>query len=1154
MESKNIIRKISVTKWILVLILGLAVCDLQGQGNRASAEMRVVTGTVVDANKAPLPGVIIRVSNIAEIREQFPQLNNISAISSTDIDGKFRMNLPSIETPVTLHFSYLGLKPVIYNVRKDLSTIQITMEESSTDLSEVVVTGMEVINKDRMTGAVSVITAKDIKDKGLNSIDRILEGMVPGLNSTTVSGAPGARAKITIRGQNNLSGNTEPLWIVDGLPLLDGVPSNENSGDFAGTIMQDGVGNIMPEDIESITILKDASAAALYGANAANGVIVITTKKGFRSKANISYNGTFAVSSAPDINLGFMNSSEKLIYEKSIVDNYGLNYARYAGRGGYLYERHLRGYYTKDEYNDEIQKLSSTNTDWFDVIFRNSLSQQHSLNIRGGSEELSYYTSVNVRDQRGILKTNDYSNMGAVFKLDYRPSEKLIFDFGISANTVKNASQASGIDPFKYAVFANPYERPYDANGNYAADLSYLANNRTAETESGYLFDTFNILREMNNTQNLSTGLDVNTTINIQYKILPTLKATFLGRKSYSYNTSAATVNPGTYASWRNDSFNRIAFQNQDLLPARYDNGQINENSGKSNSWSVRGQLDYSFKISDNHLFSVFAASEATSRSFNNFGYTSPMYISDYRIVGIPSYPEYVTSLTYDNMRSAISSLFYTSDRQERLVSFMGLLRYSYQDRYVVNFNYRADGADIIGDGEKFTPLWSLGGRYNLHKEKFFENDIVNELSFRGSYGFTGKIDRTAYPFSTISYGTELYQGNFIASGFQYPNPTVKWEKKEDRNLGIDMSLFKSRIMLNANYYNNRTKDLLSNLTVPVSTGRTSVKANGGIVVNKGYEIGMTVRWINKSDLSFATTVNIGRNKNIIEKALYTNAYSDYYSAVASSPIKGGVINIVGQETGGVYGWKTAGINPETGNPRYYLTNLGKIEYAKFLDSWNNLGSDRKSFYEGIIKDFNSIPEYIDYVKEDGVTPDFYRYSLQYLGSLNPKLVGGFNTSLQYKNLLFTTSWTFKTGHIVPVFNDYMEAPRNVVNLYADVGYTSDIYVSSTNRLKEYTNYWQAIGDETNIGRFTRGNDVWLSSANSDRYEKGDYLRLGYLSLSYNIPNKFSQKLGLTRTSVSFLATNLVTFTKYRGIDVATQSTFGYPVSRDYNIKLTVGF
>lgn len=247
--------------------------------------MWVLKGKVQDESGLPLPGVSVL-------------LKGTVVGVATDAEGRFTISFPVGEKLPELLFSFIGMQTESFPVKDPAKEIKVVMHENSESLNEVIVTGMETVKKEHMTGSATVITAKDLKMQGITSLDRILEGMVAGLNSTTISGAPGSRSKITIRGENNLSGNTEPLWIVDGLPMMSGVPQS-NSGDYAGTIMQDGVGNIMPEDIESISILKDASAAAIYGARAANGVIVITTKKGFRSKTQVNYSGTYECGIAP---------------------------------------------------------------------------------------------------------------------------------------------------------------------------------------------------------------------------------------------------------------------------------------------------------------------------------------------------------------------------------------------------------------------------------------------------------------------------------------------------------------------------------------------------------------------------------------------------------------------------------------------------------------------------------------------------------------------------------------------------------------------------------------------------------------------------------------------------------------------------------------
>ncbi len=601
-----------------------------------------------------------------------------------------------------------------------------------------------------------------------------------------------------------------------------------------------------------------------------------------------------------------------------------------------------------------------------------------------------------------------------------------------------------------------------------------------------------------------------------------------------------------------NEAFARNAYRYYDIMPSGYDNGELSENSGKNHSWAIRNQIDYSFTVKKDHLFSILLANEIMSKKYTNFGYTSPIYYGDYRITGIPTFDK---NVPYEDMVSAISNMFHTKDGQDRSVSFLGSLRYGYKDRYIFNFNYRADGADVIGDTNRFTPLWSAGLRYNLHKEKFFANPIVNELSLRASYGFTGNIDRSAYPFSTISFGNVMYMGNRFATGFTYPNPTVGWEKKKDRNIGLDMSLLNSRVNITLDYYFNETEDILENLEIPASTGRTTVKANGGIVENKGLEFYTNIKWINNNDWTFSTAFNIARNKNVIKKSFYD--YDSYQDAIKSNVSMGGVVNIIGQETGGIYGWKVAGVNPQTGNPQYYLTEAGKRAYSAFLDKWDSYSEEQKKQYLAMIGSPNGIPDVVDFVRDSDKKMGYQMPSMQYLGRSNPKFVGGFNTYLRYKGLEFTTSWTFKTGHLVPNFNDYQNAPNNEASsVRAALGYSSDLKVSATNREKRYLYYWQFSGDRTDIPKFTTSdNDYWASLCTSDKYSKGDYLRLTNLSLIYRFPSRLiKQWAGMQNLSLGFNARNLVTFTKYRGLDVGTGNAFSYPVAREFNFKLTVGF
>lgn len=1096
-----------------------------------------IIGSVQDAMGNPLPGssVIIK--------------GTYTGVS-TDMNGKYTIKLPS-DQEICLVFSCVGMEPQEVKV-KDQKVLNVSLEQAMAALGEVIITGMETVKEDRVTGVASVITSRELQDQGIGSIDELFEGRIAGMNTTTVSGAVGTRSKITIRGENSLSGNTEPLWILDGLPMTTGVPKN-NSGDYAGTIMQDGVGNIMPEDIASITILKDAAASAIYGAKAANGVIVIETKKGFRSKTQFNYSGNFSYSQSPKIDLDFMNSAEKLQYEKGIVEDYGIYYSTVAGRGGRLWRDYYNGYLSQQDYNQEIARLSGRSTDWFDQIFNTAKSQSHSLSVRGGNENLSYYTSVSYTDQQGILKPNSNSNAGILMNLEYRPNKKLIASLSFQGNARSNENHASNVDPFKYAVFANPYERPYDANGNYASDLTYLPNNATDETTSGYKYDSFNILRELDETSIKQDGLDLSMTLNLKYNITPSFSVQSIFRKSYSHNSSMTEIAPGTYTSFARASIAKAAFKNREVVPSLYNDGELREGSGKNNSWSMRNQIDFSTTIADDHLFSVLLANEITSRKFNNFGYTSPIYDPEYRITGIPSFEN--ADLPYGEVRGPLSQLFNTSDGQDRTVSFLGQIRYSYKDKYVLNFNARADGADVIGDTEKFTPLWSTSGRWNIDRESFFEDykHIINQLSLRSSYGFTGSIDRTAYPFSTINMSSNRYLNNYYAEGFSFPNPSVKWAKKREWNIGGNISMFNNFISLDANYYENRTEDILSKIQVPNSTGRVSVKANGGIVENKGLELAVTVRLVNTKDFSFYASGNISRNKNVVVKSY--DGLDSYKDAISGEPGRGGVLNIMGKETGGIYGWKSAGVDANSGLPMYHLTKEGKQEYAKVLDKWHTYSEELQQHYmdAGMIPSLTSIPDKVAIDRDLYQFREIFLASMRYIGRSNPKYVGGFSTSMRYKNFSLNTNWTYKMGHMILSFDDRKNAPQNIVRGIAETS-SSDFSVSSTNREKKYLYRWRNRGDVTNVPGFTTGNDYYSLAHFSGDYQKGDYLRLKSVVFKYRMPSDIVNKLGFSNMSISLTANNLLTFTKYKGMDVATGNSFAYPTAREYNVRLSLGF
>ena len=613
---------------------------------------KIISGKVTDYRDNPLPGVTI-------------QIKGTAVGTSTNSSGVY--SLPIATSDAVLIFSFIGMKTQEIAVANK-SEINVKMTEESSNLDEVVVTGYQDIRRDRVTGSVTVITAKEIENNSFKSIDQILEGKVAGLYSYTTSGAPGTRANIRIRGDNSISGNKEPLWVVDGLPLQGGVASINvvNAGNIQESILDHGIGNIAPTDIESITVLKDAAASAIYGARAANGVIVIKTKRGFEGKATFNYNGSFGMVEAPRIDLDFMNSSEKIDFEISLMKDFSRAWE--GGLVGKIYDYYMQGRYTESQYREELDKLRKINTDWFDVIFRKAFSQSHFLSMRGGTEKTNYYASINYNGQSGILKSNSYDNLGASLEIRHKPAQNFEMNFKLNGNFRESKDHNSSIDPFKYAVFANPYEKPFNEDGSYAADFTYLGDNRSS-IHYGNIYDQFNILRELNETQNKTIASDLSARLGMNYQVMEGLSVDLNGSLTYSTNNTEAWAAPGTYTSYSN-CFTSSAISGE--LPEKYNNGYLKEGSGRSTAFALRGLISYNNNKLENHAFSLVVGTELSgSKSYNNY-HRSPEFNDYYRFIAFPDFPS--DDISYNDIKNSLSGLIGTAEAQDRSASFFGAL------------------------------------------------------------------------------------------------------------------------------------------------------------------------------------------------------------------------------------------------------------------------------------------------------------------------------------------------------------------------------------------------------------------------------------------------------------------------------------------------
>ena len=1041
-----------------------------------------ISGSVVDTKGQPLPGVTIL-------------LKGTTVGCVTDSEGNFRLELPMREN-IVLSFSFVGMKTieVAYSGQKEMKVV---LEEEITEMEQVNVisTGYYDIDKSKMTGAVEVVTAREIAGKGYTSIDEVLRGTLAGVSVMNVSGRPGAQAQIRIRGVNSLTGNMEPMWIVDGMPMQGNLPTSVGVGatDLENTVLTSGIGNISPDDVESITILKDAAAAAIYGSRAANGVIVIKTKRGRVGKSYINVQSSFAISEAPKNRLEMMNSEEKIAFERSLYEDFPN--ATLRGRASLLYKGIDEGTISRADAMAELENMRQINTDWFDEIFRVALNHKHVVTLSGGSETTQFYSSINYSNEQGVIPNNDYKHFGATLKLthDFNRNLRILFDVSSSLRTEK--SSASAVNPLYYATFANPYERPYDENGNYAYDYSYEP--ELSKVKDGYMYD-FNMLKDLReNTAKTKYGSN-QVNLQLEWKLFEGFMYSLAGTVSNTSSYTRKEIAPGSYTSKVKSWILDLYSENE--IPDNLNLGALQENTSRSFGWTVRNQIKYARELKEDHFVNIVVGHEVSAVESNSFMQYSPQYDVDKGLIGYPNL-DGVNAGDLD-----LDRLHETSKGQDRSVSVFATASYSYKDRYVVAGSSRWDGADIIGTDNRFSPLWNVSLKWNMHEENFMKScRFVNVLSLRGSYGFTGSIDRNAYPFTLMTYGSlRYYDGIQLPIDVMPGNPSVKWQKKEDRSIGLDFSLFNYRINGTVNYYCNDVNNLLGDKKIPYSTGRGSVVANLSSLRNSGWEFSLNTVNIDHENFRWTTSFNIALNDNKITDAFYEKI-SDLYTIRRKYQIEGYPVNAW-------FGFKTAGINPQTG------------EYMIYTDA----------------KDEDGHPK--GYPYGNGYIADGSTYSTEnayYLGEAEPPISGGFGTTLTYKRLSLNAQFAFMTGHKMKSFISYNGSLMNASRL---------------NQLKTEANRWRKPGDITNVPKYTTSTaTLSLLEITDDKLEDGSYLKCNLISLGYNLPSNLCQKLGLSQLRCTFNVHNLFTWTKYRGIDPETLGAFGYPSAKKYMFTLNLG-
>ncbi len=1050
--------------------------------------VRTVKGKVLEkGTNTPLPGATIKIKGT-------------SLGVATGIDGNFELTIPMEDA--VLEISFIGYKntEIAVGTRDEIT---IYLESDIEEISEVVVTGFQRREKAVMVGSVSTATARDLETAGVTTVDKALAGKLAGVYIRSTSGRPGETGRIQIRGVNTMTGTTEPLYVLDGMPLQTG----EVSGGI-NNLLTNGIGNIPPENIKSISILKDATAASIYGSRAANGVVIIETKMGEAGQDYVSYTGKFGVTMAPKNKFDFMNTAEKIQLERELYDEF---HPSYGGRVVQILNSRDNGTISSEEAERQIAELGEINTDWMDVLYRNAISHSHNLTLSGGNTKTQYFTSFNYQKAQGTLIENVFQSGGLNMKLQRYVRDNLLLKFNLYSTIKKNQEGQAGMDVFTYAAFANPYERPYEEDGSYAADMSYrdLTNDISYTSDLNYM--DFNIVRELKENTLTNNYADIRGQFGIEYTFLDHFRYNGSVVANYTWVHDIDESQPGTYRSWAQNWLNYAA--GGKILP-EHNMGFLQESTGRVFDYTVRNSIEYNNKFAGKHFVQVFFANEFGGRTNYQYNSFNPIYLSEYRIVGYPNW-DLVGPDVY--MELDLSRFGTSSFEEDRSASFIGSLVYSYDDRYVFNGNIRYDGVDILGSDNQFEPLWSAGVKWNAHSESFLKgyDSILSRLVLSFGYGYRGSINRSVYPFHSYLLGSNVYDGTVSASKLRFGNPAIKWERKKEINLGLELSLFKGRINMEGRYFNEKINDLLDNLKLSPSVGRVDATVNVGKMSNKGFEYSMRVEAIKNDNILWEIGGNITSVKNNLD-----DVYENDIPGIADASTR----NVERYPTNSWFGYKFSHVNTENGH---------MMVWAQRKES-AAVGNSVVNTYTDEVIDLATITQ--KDLQE--------RYVPYYVGHIDPTWYGGFNTRFVYKQFELYANFVYAGGNKILNFQDRKNGPDGTVD---------DITASRTNRVKDVQYRWRQYGDITDIPAFQNSVSNYTYYLLDTDLDKGNYLKCNELALTWRAPQDWLKKMSLSTLKLTLVAGNLFTITPYNGTDPETQTPFGYPNTRSYTLTLNIG-
>ncbi|MBQ9285252.1 MAG: SusC/RagA family TonB-linked outer membrane protein [Bacteroidaceae bacterium] len=1054
--------------------------------------------------------------------------------TQTDIDGKFALD---VEVGRNLVFSYIGMEPLVAKARDGMT---VRLRSKDAQLEEVVVNGMQRVDKRLNTGATVKINAADAKLDGVADISRALEGRAAGVSVQNVSGTFGAAPKIRVRGATSIYGSSKPLWVVDGVIMEDvvEVSADDLSSGDPNTLISSAIAGLNSDDIESFEILKDGSATSIYGARAMAGVIVVTTKKGTAGQNRISYTGEYTMRLKPNYRtFNIMNSQDQMSVYQELQQKGYLNYAELAnssetGVYGKMYQMlsqydPVTGTFalnnTPEAIGRYLRDAEYRNTDWFDLLFKTNVQHTHSVSISGGSDKAQYYASVSAMADPGWTLQSSVERYTANINANFNLSKKVTF--GIISNASYRNQDAPGtlsreVDPVNGAV-----TRSFDIN-----PYSYALNSSRALDPTAYYtrnYAPFNIFHELDNNSIDLNVADFRLQGKLSYKPIRSIELSALGAVKYSATSQEHSIldQSNQAMAYRAMDTSTIRGKNSYLytdpdniyaLPVSVmpEGGILERSDHRMFGYDFRGSASYNDVFNDQHIVNVYAGMEINHVNRHS------TWNRDWGVLFENGEISAFNYLAFKQMMERNTNYYTLTNTRERNAAFFANATYSWRNRYTLNGTIRYEGTNRMGKSRqaRWLPTWNVSAAWSVHEEDFFEalRPALSALKFKASYSLTADRGPASVTNSTAIYSsynpwrpfTDVKESGISIS---WPaNPNLTYEKKHELNLGFEAGFIDNRINLTFDWYKRNNYDLIGSMLTPGYAGGVRLYANMAEMKASGLEVSLSTTNIKRKDFSWTTSFVYSHTSNEVTSLESAERLIDL--------VTGSGFALEGYPVRSIFSIPFAGLNNQ-GLPTFYASGGYRTTSDIFFQETD--------------------PEELKF--------------LEYSGSADPTDMGSLGNIFKWKGLTLNVFITYSFGNVVrldPVF--------------------SSVYSELAAMPKEFRNRWTVPGDEnyTDIpviasSRQNRSDTDLNIAYNAYNYStariaKGDFIRMKEVSLGYDFPKALASKLALSTLGLKLQATNcflIYADKKLNGQDPEFTNSGGVavPMPKQFTLTLRLG-